>query len=322
MKQVLIILYSAFLWVTINAQNDNYPKKIVYEKNPFILEHSATDPDVHVWNGIVWVYCSQDHQKRPHDGNNNYAVMDGYHVFSSEDLINWIDHGEILHSRDVPWGGEGYMWAPGAAYKNGKYYIYYPHWTKDTHWRIGVAFSDSPTGPFKHIAKPIEGLSGIDPMVFIDDDGEAYIYCNPGVVAKLKPNMIELAEPARKIIYGSDEVMKNEIYRFCEGAYMHKKDGKYYFSYSNWKNMDYQGFYAIGDSPYGPFEWKGPMASKPYNAQDHHSIIEFKGKNYYFYHIQGPEYRPVGWVGERRMVCYDELQYMPEGLIKIVKYSR
>lgn len=321
MKNVLTILFSAFFCVSINAQSDNYPKKIVYEKNPFILEHSATDPDVHVWNGKVWVYCSQDHQRRPYD-DGNYAVMDGYHVFSSEDMINWTDHGEILHSRDVPWGGEGYMWAPGAAHKNGKYYIYYPHWTKETDWKIGVAVSDNPTGPFKHIAKPIDGLCGIDPMVFIDDDGEAYIYCNPGVVARLKPNMIELAEPARNIVYGSDEVMKNEIYSFCEGAYMHKKNGNYYFSYSNWKNKDYQGFYAIGDSPYGPFEWKGPMAPKPYNAQDHHSIIEFKGKNYYFYHIQGPEYRPEGWVGERRMICYDELQYMPEGLIKIVKHSR
>ncbi len=115
-------------------------------------------------------------------------------------------------------------------------------------------------------------------------DGQAYLYNNSAVVAKLKPNMIELAEPTRKIVYGSNEIMNNDTSRFSEGSYMHKKDGIYYYSYTCLGNKNNPGMYAMGKSPYGPFEFKGGMASWPKGAQDHHSIVEFKGQWYYFYH--------------------------------------
>lgn len=305
---------------TIYPDETVYPYNFTYNGNPLIRHHGAGDPDAHVWNDTVYVYCSQDNQRRFLD-DGNYAVMDGYHVFSTVDMKNWTDHGEILHSRDVPWGLKGYMWAPCVAFKNGKYYLYYPHFDSSREWRIGVAISESPVGPFQHINKPIEGLNGIDPSVFIDEDGEAYIYCNPGVVAKLKPNMVELAETPRKIVYASDDIMECDTLQYNEGPYMHKYNGKYYFSYSNWHNKTNQAFYAVADNPYGPFEWKGAFAPHPKNAQDHHSIITFKGKHYYFYHVGGREFMPKDWQGERRILCFDEMEYNNDGSIKPIRHT-
>jgi arabinoxylan arabinofuranohydrolase len=205
--------------------------------------------------------------------------------------------------------------------------LYYPHLDVDGIWKIGVAIGDSPIGPFKDTGKPIDGITGIDPKILVDDDGEAYIYNNHAIVAKLKPNMIELAEKPREIIYGPEAVMKDSLQNFInrtgEGSYMHKKDGKYYYSFTNFKNKSYQGYYAIGDSPYGPFEWKGAMAPKPQEAQDHHSIIEFKGKWYYFYHINTPTFmrKEMNWNGPRRIVCFDRLYYNEDGTIKMVEHT-
>ena len=165
------------------------------------------------------------------------------------------------------------MWAPGAARKNGMVYLYYPHQDKSGDWRIGIATSNKPEGPFTDIGYPMEGIGGIDPAIFIDDDGEAYIYNNNAIVAKLKANMLELAESPRHIDYAPVEIRDDDQQDFKEGSYMHKRNGIYYYSYSNWKNDDYQAFYAMGDNPYGPFEWQGPMAPNPSGAQDHHSVI-------------------------------------------------
>lgn len=306
---------------TIYPDETIYPYDFTYQGNPLVRHHGAGDPDAHVFNDTVYVYCSQDHQMRFLD-NGTYAVMDGYHVFSTVDMKHWRDHGEILHSRDVPWGIKGYMWAPCVAFKDGRYYLYYPHMDSSRKWKVGVAISESPVGPFRHIDKPIDGLNGIDPCVFIDDDGEAYIYCNPGVVAKLKPNMIELAETPRKIVYAPDHVTGCDTLRYNEGPYMHKYNGKYYFSYTNWHNKKDQGFYAVGDNPYGPFKWMGAMAPHPRNGgQDHHSIITYKGKHYYFYHNGGQYYKPQDWKGSRRILCFDELEYNNDGSIKYVEHT-
>jgi beta-xylosidase len=310
--------------------NKPQPFHFTMQGNPLVRHRSATDPDVHVWDGRVWMYCSQDHPKQEGD-KGVYARMDGYHVYSSEDLINWIDHGEILHSRDVDWGLDGWMWAPGVARKEGKYHLFYPHKDKQGTWRIGLAISDRPTGPFQDIGHPIAGLRGIDPMVLIDDDGEAYLYYNMDDesynfnnstrVVRLKPDLRDIAERPRKIDYAPTAVLENLELRFLEGAFVHKKDGRYYFSYTNWQNKTHQGFYAVGESPYGPFEWKGPMAPKPDGAQDHHSIIRFNDNWYYFYHVGGAAWKPEGYTGSRRIACYDRLEYAGDGSIKMVEHT-
>lgn len=310
------VLFSALLILiafTSVAQFE-YPYDFIYEGNPLVRNHGAADPDAHVWGDTVWLYCSQDHSP-------GYEAMDGYHAFSSTDLINWTDHDEVLHSRDISWGPSGWMWAPGAARKNGKYYLYYPHKDFSGDWRIGVAISDVPEGPFTDTGEPLEGIGGIDPAIFIDDDGEAYIYNNSAIVAKLKPSMTELAESLQRINYDiNNQIEDNYLEGFAEGSYMHKREGIYYYSYSNWHNDEYQAFYAMGDNPYGPFEWKGPMAPNPKGAQDHHSVIEFKGHSYYFYHIAVQDYPEIR-DGQSRITCYDRLYYNRDGTIHLVGHT-
>ncbi len=299
-----------------------YPYKFKHEGNPLSRLHSAADPDAHVWGDEVWVYTSQDRLVDSTKHKHHYDAMDGYHAFSTKDMINWTDHGEVFHSSDVPWAWEkgGFLWAPGAAHKNGKYYLYYPIKNKEGKWCVGVAVGKTPIGPFKDAGKPLDGFTDIDPHVFIDDDGEAYIYNNIAVVAKLKPNMIELAEAPRSINYAPKEIMTNDTLKFLEGSYMHKKDGVYYYSYTNWKNKTKQGYYAMGKSPYGPFEWKGAMAPRPKGAQDHHSIIDFKGQWYYFYHISNPKL-PQYRESQSRIFGFDKLYYNPDGTIKEVIHT-
>jgi len=294
-----------------------YPYHFKFEGNPVSRWHSAADPDVQVWGDTLWVYSSQDRNMIPGVHESHYDAMDGYHVFSTTDLVNWTNHGEIIHSSDISWANGGFLWAPGSAYKNGKYYLYYPIKDKQMQWRVGVAVGNTPVGPFKDTGKPIDGLGGIDPKVFIDDDGQAYLYNNSAVVAKLKPNMIELAEPTRKIVYGSNENMSNDTSRFSEGSYMHKKDGIYYYSYTCLGNKNNPGMYAMGKSPYGPFEFNGGLASWPKGAQDHHSIVEFKGQWYYFYHSAHsdlPKYKE----SQGRIFGFDRVYYNKDGTIQKV----
>lgn len=318
-----------------NAQNDlnkavkkgkiQYPYEFKYEGNPLSRIHGAADPSVHVWGDTIWMYTSQDHE-------GGYKNMDGYHAWSTTDLTHWTDHGDVFNSSmldTVAWGKtpSGWMWAPGAARKkdeNGiwQYYLYYPHnpLFKGETWVTGVAIASSAAGPFTDLGPLREGKMGMDPMVFIDDDGQAYIHSNSHIVARLKPNMIELAEKPRKVEYAPKMIASVDTLRYCEGSYMHKKDGKYYFSYSNWKNSEFQGFYAIGDSPYGPFKWEGAMAPAPRGAQDHHSIIEFKDQWYYFYHIALPDI-PAVKDGQSRIVCFDKLYHNEDGTIQTVQHT-
>jgi arabinoxylan arabinofuranohydrolase len=303
--------------------NLKYPYKFEFKGNPLSRMHSATDPDVVVWDDEVWMYCSQDRAVDSTRHKHHYDAMDGYHAFSSKDMINWTDHGEIFNSFDVPWAWKkgGFLWAPAVARKNGNYYLYYPIKNEEGKWRVGVAVGKTPVGPFKDSGKPLEGLSDIDPKIFIDDDGQSYLYNNSAIVAKLKPNMIEMEEAPRKIDYAPRNVMENDTLKCLEGTYMHKKNGKYYYSYTNWKNKSFQGYYGIGDNPYGPFEWKGAIAPRPQGAQDHHSIIEFKGQWYYFYHISLknlPQYKE----SQGRIACYEKLYYNPDGMIQMVKHTR
>ncbi len=273
---------------------------LLLAKNPIVRHIRTADPSAHVWHdGKVWMYTSHDM-----DTATTYDSMDGYHAFSSTDMVNWTDHGEILHSCHISWGAEALMWAPTAIYKNDKYYLIYPHSADGTrNMRCGIAVSDVPEGPFKDIGW-IEGVKGrwLDPCVFMDDEGSVYLYwgVNQPKVARLSDDLMTLAESPQVVEYGSDN--------FFEASYMHKYKGKYYYSYSARRG----GFYGIGDSPYGPFEFKG--AVNPSQKQDHHSMLEYKGQWYFFYHVQDWN----GGTGKRRNVCVEYLYYNPDGDIQPV----
>lgn len=306
----LKILFSFFVIALMSCKNQkNQTKEKQVEKlevsiekqqnNPVIRHIRTADPSAHIWeDGKVWMYTSQDMEDATF-----YDSMDGYHAFSSTDMVNWTDHGEVLHSKNIPWGAKGWMWAPTAIYKNNKYYLLYPHSVKGTKedMRCGVAVSDEPEGPFKDIGW-IAGVEGqwLDPCVFTDDDGKTYLYwgVREPKMALLKDNLLELAETPRTIEYGAEN--------FFEASYMHKYNGKYYYSY----NAGLGGFYAMGDSPYGPFEYKG--AINPKQRQDHHSIVEYKGQHYFFYHWQN-------WNGGSkfsRNTCIEYLYYNEDGTIQ------
>jgi arabinoxylan arabinofuranohydrolase len=301
--------------------------------NP-IIEHIRTaDPSVHVWDHYdgdkYWIYASKD---MPDD--TDYSSMDGYHVFSSNDLDHWTDHGEVLHSRDVLWGHEegGFMWAPDANFKDGKYYLYFPHKMKsdnigwESPWRTGVAISEHPGGPFIPEPSYIKGTRGTDPACFIDDDGQAYLYFGTFQVARLKPNMIELDHSLPGVNEHSHLLVElinaPAVEDFMEGAWMHKHNGKYYYSWKqkNTKNEEgvrYDAHYAIGDSPVGPFKYGGPLNRPPERAQNHHSIVKIEGKWYFFYHVGGAGPHPA----QRRMVCVAYLNHNPDGSIDLIEMS-
>lgn len=304
MKNKRLILLSA-LWAITGA---------LQAQNPIIRDQFTADPTARVFEGKLYVYPSHDIPS-PIDRLKEWFCMADYHVFSSENLTDWTDHGVILSQENVPWvAPESYsMWAPDCVYKNGKYYFYFPSTPKGEGMRgfnIGVAVADKPYGPFTPQASPIKGVMGIDPCVLVDKDGEAYIYWSGrGMsVAKLKENMLELAtEPVQ--ISGLPEGFK-------EGPFAFERNGKYYFTFPWVKDKTETLAYAMGDSPMGPFEFKGIiMDESPVGCwTNHHSLVEYKGQWYLFYHHN--DYSPE--FDKNRSIRADSLFFNPDGTIQKV----
>lgn len=303
-------------------------------ENPFVRTDTegnrmyTADPSARVWTidgeEVLFVYPSQDNA--PPQGCD---LMDKYHVFSTTDMVNWTDHGEILRAADVPWQKEPlindgkaatFMWAPDCVYKDGKYYFYFPHPDKNpwnNNWKIGIAVSDKPASDFVILDETLKGLpeSGeIDPCVFIDDDGQAYFYYGGGgrcFGAKLKDNMIELD--------GELQTMQGLSY-FHEGAWLHKRNGIYYLSYpgnnsslKNYISGQDQLLYATSNSPLGPWEYKGAYLYPTGCDTSHGSIVEYKGQWYAFYHNIA-----LSNIGQLRSICVDKLYYNEDGTIQPV----
>ncbi|MBQ7472364.1 MAG: family 43 glycosylhydrolase, partial [Prevotella sp.] len=164
-------------------------------QNPVIRDLFSADPTARVFKGKVYLYPSHDILV-PESQRQDWFCMEDYHVFSSENLTDWTDHGMVITQNKVPWvQPDSYsMWAPDCVEKNGKYYFYFPSAPKGGRgFAIGVATADNPEGPFTCEPEPIKGVSGIDPCVLVDDNGEAYIYWSGMGIrgAKLKNNMKE-----------------------------------------------------------------------------------------------------------------------------------
>ena len=295
-------------------------QKATEKIKPLVDGLYTADPSAHVFNGKIYIYPSHDVEADvPQDDEGGHFQMRDYHVFSMDKIGGKVtDHGVALDVKDVPWADKQ-MWAPDAAYKNGTYFLYFPAKDKEGVFRIGVATSKSPTGPFKAEAKPIEGSYSIDPAVFTDTDGNTYMYLGgiwggqlqrwhtgtyekslmtdlgkghenePALSAKIavmKDNMLSFAEPLRDVQIldenGKPLLASDTNRRFFEGAWMHKFNGKYYFSYST--GDTHLLCYAEGTSPYGPFTYKGVIMNPVEGWTTHHSIVDVKGKWYLFYH--------------------------------------
>ena len=284
-------------------------------QNPIISGQFTADPTARVFNGKVYLYPSHDIPS-PIEKLKTWFCMPDYHVFSSNNLTDWIDHGVILSQDNVPWVQDGSytMWAPDCVCKDGKYYFYFPAAPKgeDKGFGVGVAVADSSEGPFMPMWKPIEGINGIDPCVLIDKDGQAYIYWagNGLHMAKLKPNMMELAsEP--QLVEGLPEGFK-------EGPFTFERNGKYYFTFPWVREKDGTETlaYAMADHPMGPFTFKGLiMDESPTKCwTNHHSIVEYQGQWYLFYHHN--DYSPK--FDKNRSARIDSLSFNSDGTIKKV----
>lgn len=282
-------------------------------QNPIIRDQFTADPTARVFEGKVYLYPSHDIIS-PVEPERKWFSMADYHVFSSEDLVNWTDHGMILSQENVPWGNpEGYsMWAPDCVYKNGKYYFYFPNAPKEGRgFAIGVAIADKPYGPFTPEQKPIEGVGGIDPCVLIASDGTAYLYWSGMGLrgAKLADNMLELDGESVRL----DE---NLPAGFKEGPFIFERNGKFYLTYPWVQDRTETLAYAMSDNPLGPYEFKGIIMAQSPSAcwTNHHSLVEYKGEWYLFYHHN--DYSPQ--FDKNRSARIDRVIFNEDGTIQPV----
>jgi len=287
-----------------------------YLSQPLVTHIYTADPSAHVFNGKIYIYPSHDTATgTPEDDLGSHFNMMDYHILSMDSVGGKVtDNGVALDIKNVPWAGRQ-MWAPDAAYANGKYYLYFPVKNKQDVFQIGVAVSDKPEGPFTAEAAPMKNSYSIDPCVFKDDDGKFYMYFG-GIwggqlqrwnnnaydsskgnrkpeemailprMAKLGTDMKQFAEPVKEIQIldknGKPFTEKDNDKRFFEASWVFKKDGKYYFTYST--GDTHFICYATGSNPYGPFTYQGVILNPVDGWTNHQSIVEIKGKWYLFYH--------------------------------------
>ncbi|MGI4834609.1 MAG: glycoside hydrolase family 43 protein [Janthinobacterium lividum] len=315
-----------------------------YLSQPLLRGIYTADPSAHVFEGKIYIYPSHDIEAGiPENDNGDHFAMRDYHILSLDSVGGQVtDYGVALDIKDIPWAGRQ-LWAPDAAFKNGTYYLYFPVKDKQDVFRLGVATSKSPSGPFKAAPQPIKGSYSIDPAVFTDTDGQAYLYFGglwggqlqrwktgtynpktpdkepagnePAVgarVARLTPGMTEFAGPAKEVVVldslGKSLQASDNKRRFFEGGWLHKYQGKYYFSYST--GDTHLLVYATGSSPLGPFTYQGVIMKPVQGWTTHHSIVEFKGKWYIFYH--DTQLSGKTWL---RNVKVTELKRRPDGSI-------
>lgn len=283
-------------------------------QNPIIRDQFTADPTARVFGDRIYLYPSHDIPS-PIERLKTWFCMADYHVFSSDNLTEWTDHGVILDQHDVPWGNpEGYsMWAPDCVEKDGKYYFYFPDQPSGEGQRgfgIGVAIADSPKGPFKALSKSIAGINGIDPCVMQTTKGEAYIFWGGGGIraAKLKDNMVE--------IEGQGINIEGLPQGFKEGPFAFEHDGHYYCTFPWVEDKTETLAYAMSDNPLGPYVFKGKiMEESPTKCwTNHHSIVEWKGQWYLFYHHN--DYSPN--FDKLRSARIDSLHFNADGTIQPV----
>ena len=305
------------------------------------------DPAAHVFGGKLYIYPSHDRESGiPENDNGDHFDMRDYHVFSTEDIesCSLTDHGVVLAINQIAWAGRQ-LWDCDVAEKDGRYYMYFPLKDKNDIFRIGVAIADRPEGPFRPQSDPIRGSYSIDPAVFDDGNGNYYMYFGglwggqlqryrdnkalesanlpadgeaalPSRVVRLSTDMLQFAEEPRPVVIldeqGAPLTAGDSEHRFFEASWMHKYNGRYYYSYST--GDTHLLCYAVGDNPYGPFTYQGVILTPVVGWTTHHAIVEFKGKWYLFHHDSVPSGGRT-WLRSLKVV---ELEYDVDGRIKTI----
>ncbi len=310
------LLAIACMVAPCRADEDAAPR---FRHAPLVHAPYIADPSAHVFDGRIYVYGSHDVDEPPlDDASGHEFVMRDYRVLSMDRIGGDVTvHPVGLSLEEVPWANRQ-LWAPDAARRHGRHYLYFPAKDHDGIFRIGVGVGDRPEGPFVAEPEPIAGSYSIDPAVFEDDDGTFYLYFGgiwggqlqrwasgeydpdggehdlgqpdaPALmprIARLDDDMLGFAETPREVLLldedGQPITGGDTARRFFEAAWVHKHDGRYYFTYSTGNAHTIR--YAIGESPYGPFVVSGIVLLPVHGWTSHHSIVEIDGRWHLFYH--------------------------------------
>lgn len=313
---------------------------------PLITHMFTADPSAHVFNEKLYIYPSHDTgDDTPPDNNGSQYNMVDYHVFSMDSITSTPkDHGRVLHVDDVPWAAKQ-MWAPDAAFINNRYVLYFPAKDSDGIFRIGAAVSTDPEGPFTPEPSPIPGSFSMDPAVFVDDDGTAWMlfgglwggqlekwqtgtwdpdgkepgFSDPALgpyIAKLSADGLTFdgeAAPVTLLDSAGKPVKAGDKHkRFFEAAWMHKHNGTYYLSWST--GDTHKIVYATGNNPAGPFTFRGIVLLPVTGWTTHHSIVEYQEKWYLFYH----DCTLSEGIDHKRNIKMSELVHNPDGTIETI----
>jgi arabinoxylan arabinofuranohydrolase len=295
--------------------------------NPVIQTSFTADPAPMVYNGTVYLYTTHDEDVTV----NNFFTMHNWRCYSSTDMVNWTDHGVVASLKDFKWSGKtNGAWAPQAIERNGKFYLYCPIHGDG----IGVLVASSPTGPFteplgRRLITDSENIwNDIDPTVFIDDDGQAYLYWGNPVMfyVRLNEDMISydrsigkngvVAVDMTEDAFGK-RVTENPRYptNYEEAPWLYKRNGLYYMVYAA-AGIPEKIAYSTAPTATGPWKYQGIIMDRaPHLAfTNHPGIIDFKGKSWFFYH----SHELSGGKGFQRSVCVDPFEYNPDGSIPLL----
>jgi hypothetical protein len=283
---------------------------------PLLSDIYTADPSAHVFDGRVYIYVSHDIDSGGRETiDGDQFDMRDYRVMSMDHFGGAVvDHGAVIAKPNIPWAVRQ-LWAPDAAFHNGTYFLFFPAKDERGIFRIGVARSAAPTGPFTAERRPIKGSFSIDPAVFRDDDGTFYMYFGgiwggqlerwqrgryrsrrrepagdcPALgprVARLRDDLLGLAEPVKEVMIvdasGRPMMARDRERRFFEASWLHKYSGTYYLSYST--GDTHLICYATSSSPYGPFTYGGVVLQPVVGWTTHHSIVDVHGQWLLFYH--------------------------------------
>lgn len=290
----------------------------LHAQNPIIQTSYTADPAPLVYNDKLYLYTSHD------EDDSTWFTMNDWKLYSTDDMVNWTEHPTPLSFKTFEWA-RGDAWAAQCIERDGKFYMYVPVTDRKGESAIGVAVADSPYGPFYDpLGAPLvqADFGNIDPTVFIDDDGQAYLYWgNPNCFyVKLNKDMISYeggihAVPMKPESFGRREGNPKRATLYEEAPWLYKRKGVYYLFYAGGPIPEHLA-YATSDSPEGPWKYGSTvMAKEGGSFTNHPGIVDFRGKTYLFYH----DASLPGGSGFTRSVCVREMDFGRDGKVNPVK---